>query len=601
MKTKKLLSLLLALMMMLSVVPMYASAAEPIALSASNVTEWPTANGEIYVGQILGEHITLVGGKVIYEGVEVPGHFEHFTPNISVSLASEVTKANLKFVPDDTTTYKGFNKLMSTDVTYAVKKTTPILLNENNPPIATKIKEGQKLAESTISGGVMKNPYNDKVDISSRVWQWDNPDLVVTESGKYLAKWEGDTRGYEIVTEYIYVEVEKDQKATALKTMPTVNFDYNPQFTWGEYSFDSAIAVVSGTDIEVPGTFSIIETKTDKVPNAGTYEVEVVFTPDDTESYIGFTTNVAVTVNAIPISFIDNEGNVVEDFAFEVEPGTKMNDIKALITTNLRVPKNAIISVEDNNAYAQNGRKYKLTINHDDRNYVGKELYFTVKFKNVELTPTITAIGLNAFKVNCGDYKPAGTFTITCNGEEITVTKANQDFACEVWTDNGGTYEIKAKYNPAENDYFIISDAEWAITVYAKRNLKASAMTYTVNGDAYASEIRANDIIVAKTSYEDFAHYVIKDGSGKEIVLEGVDITSREITFAMPDHDLTIEIKTNKEIEMEEAAANCDHICHNDNPLFQMLWKVLTFIFRLFDVQQYCDCGNLHYDAPFFG
>ena len=587
--------------MMLSVVPMYASAAEPIALSASNVTEWPTANGEIYVGQILGEHITLVGGKVIYEGVEVPGHFEHFTPNISVSLASEVTKANLKFVPDDTTTYKGFNKLMSTDVTYAVKKTTPILLNENNPPIATKIKEGQKLAESTISGGVMKNPYNDKVDISSRVWQWDNPDLVVTESGKYLAKWEGDTRGYEIVTEYIYVEVEKDQKATALKTMPTVNFDYNPQFTWGEYSFDSAIAVVSGTDIEVPGTFSIIETKTDKVPNAGTYEVEVVFTPDDTESYIGFTTNVAVTVNAIPISFIDNEGNVVEDFAFEVEPGTKMNDIKALITTNLRVPKNAIISVEDNNAYAQNGRKYKLTINHDDRNYVGKELYFTVKFKNVELTPTITAIGLNAFKVNCGDYKPAGTFTITCNGEEITVTKANQDFACEVWTDNGGTYEIKAKYNPAENDYFIISDAEWAITVYAKRNLKASAMTYTVNGDAYASEIRANDIIVAKTSYEDFAHYVIKDGSGKEIVLEGVDITSREITFAMPDHDLTIEIKTNKEIEMEEAAANCDHICHNDNPLFQMLWKVLTFIFRLFDVQQYCDCGNLHYDAPFFG
>ena len=71
MKTKKLLSILLALMMMLSVVPMYASAADPIALSASNVTEWPTANGEIYVGQILGEHITLVGGKVIYEGVEV--------------------------------------------------------------------------------------------------------------------------------------------------------------------------------------------------------------------------------------------------------------------------------------------------------------------------------------------------------------------------------------------------------------------------------------------------------------------------------------------------------------------------------------------------
>ena len=38
MKTKKLLSLLLALMMMLSVVPMYASAAQ-IALKATHVTE----------------------------------------------------------------------------------------------------------------------------------------------------------------------------------------------------------------------------------------------------------------------------------------------------------------------------------------------------------------------------------------------------------------------------------------------------------------------------------------------------------------------------------------------------------------------------------
>ena len=42
MKTKKLLSILLALMMMLSVVPMYASAAE--ALKATNVTQWPTVS-----------------------------------------------------------------------------------------------------------------------------------------------------------------------------------------------------------------------------------------------------------------------------------------------------------------------------------------------------------------------------------------------------------------------------------------------------------------------------------------------------------------------------------------------------------------------------
>ena len=108
---------------------------------------------------------------------------------------------------------------MSTDVTYVVKKTTAVLMDEANPPVATPIKEGQTLSESIISGGTMKNPYNEKLNLSSKVWSWVEPTQVITESGEYLAKWEGDTRAYEDITDYIYVEVEKDQKATALKTI----------------------------------------------------------------------------------------------------------------------------------------------------------------------------------------------------------------------------------------------------------------------------------------------------------------------------------------------------------------------------------------------
>lgn len=274
-----------------------------------------------------------------------------------------------------------------------------------------------------------------------------------------------------------------------------------------------------------------------------------------------------------------------------------------ILNAVLRVPANALTSVEDSNNYAENGRTYKLTVLYDENtNYTGNELYFTVKFKNVEVAPTIKAVGLNSFKVDCGDYKPAGSFTIICNGEEVATAKAGEPFACEVWTDNGGTYAITAKYNPTENDYFIISDAQWTTTVYAKRNLTvASAVTYTINGDAYAKEARANDMIVVKTAYEDFAHWVVTDGNGNAVTLEGVDLTAREITFTMPDHDVKISFKTNAQLELEEAAANCDHFCHSDNPLYQMFWKVLSFIFRLFDVQQYCDCGNLHYDKAIFG
>ncbi len=603
MKTKKLLSILLALMMMLSVVPMYASAAEPIALTEANVTVWPTASGEIYFGQKISDGITLSGGEVQYDGAVVAGHFEFTNPDFCPTSAGNQI-ASLAFIPNDSSVYVGFDVDYAWDVTYKVNKTTPILVSESDLPIATEVEAGAQLKTSVISGGAMKNPYNDsEPNINKAIWEWTNRRTIINESGYYEAEFVA--KGYEIVTREIYVKIAGETPETTIAEYPTIpELTYNPDVTWADIELAGGKAVIKGTETEVEGTFAIKDTRLNVAPNPNFTEIEVVFTPDDPEAALPYEFTIPVKVNPAHISFVDGEGNaVVEGFEFEVEPGTKMGDVRALLNTVLRVPANSIIQVEDSNSYAKNGRTYKLTVLYDENvYYTGKELYFTVRFKNVELTPTITAIGLNAFKVNCGDYKPAGTFTITCNGEEVATVKANQDFDCEVWTDNGGTYEIKAKYNPTENDYFIISDAEWAITVYAKRNLNVtSVMTYTVNGDAYAKEIRANDIIVAKTSYEDFAHYVIKDGSGKEIVLEGVDLTSREITFAMPDHDLTIEIKTNKQIEMEEAAANCDHICHSDNPLFQMLWKVLTFIFRLFDVQQYCDCGNLHYDAPLFG
>ncbi len=45
----------------------------------------------------------------------------------------------------------------------------------------------------------------------------------------------------------------------------------------------------------------------------------------------------------------------------------------------------------------------------------------------------------------------------------------------------------------------------------------------------------------------------------------------------------------------------CDHICHSNNALMKILWKIISFFYRLFNIQQYCDCGELHYDAPIFG
>ncbi len=62
------------------------------------------------------------------------------------------------------------------------------------------------------------------------------------------------------------------------------------------------------------------------------------------------------------------------------------------------------------------------------------------------------------------------------------------------------------------------------------------------------------------------------------------------------DHGCGYEFDKN-----EDPSDTCDHICHSSNALMKLLWKIISFFLRLFDIQRYCDCGVLHYDAPIFG
>ena len=44
----------------------------------------------------------------------------------------------------------------------------------------------------------------------------------------------------------------------------------------------------------------------------------------------------------------------------------------------------------------------------------------------------------------------------------------------------------------------------------------------------------------------------------------------------------------------------CDHLCHKDG-ILGFLWKIIRFFYRLFNIQQYCDCGDLHYEKALIG
>lgn len=586
-----------------------AFAITPVALTESNVTVWPIANGSIYFGQQISDGVTLSGGEVQYDGVVVAGHFEFIDAGYRPT-SSGTQFASLKFVPDDSNAYLGFNIDTAWDVTYTVNKTTPIFVDENDTvPVATEVEAGAKLSTSKLSGAQVMNPYYpEESKALAGVWKWAKSTTVVNESGYYEARI--TISGYERLTAQVYVKVASDIPETTIAEYPTVpELTYNPDVTWADIELTGGKAVLKGTETEVEGTFAI--KNLNAIPNPSKTEIDVVFTPANAEEALPYEFTIPVKVNALPISFgEDYKGTTIDDpFEVEVTYGSKVSGVLSAAKKHLNYPTPSVVMIEDANSLAENGKVYKVSVlNYNNSNYTGTYAYVKATFKTTEISSEIKSAigsGLNKFFIDCGSYSPMGTFTVYCNGEEIAEVKRGVSFDCEVYTDEGGTYEITAKYNPVENDNFIVDDAFWSITVAPVRHIKVantSSMPFTVNGNSgHTATIRTGDTIVMEYTMPEFAYWVIKDGNGKTVELDGIDVNEKKITFTMPDYDLKFSVKTPAQLEQEEAEANCDHICHSDNAFYQVLWNILSIIFRLFNIQQYCDCGAMHYDAPIFG
>ncbi|MBQ4644494.1 MAG: hypothetical protein IJB72_01890 [Clostridia bacterium] len=627
MKTKKLLSLLLALMMMLSVVPMYASAAEPIALTEANVVTWPTIEGEIYFGQKLSDGFTLSGGLVTSTGDEngsaITGKFEFIDPNYVPTSTSGI--AALKFIPENTIEYQGFDVEYAWDVLYSVKTITPVLADPNSPPVATPVEEaGNRLSTSTISGGAVKNPYTG--ELLAGEWYWTNRRTKVEEGGYYPAELSVGV-GYDVISMDIYVGIVGDAVETTITEKPTIpEIIYTPGLKWQDISLVGGKAVALGTETEVAGTFSH-SLRGDVT--AGTQTIDVTFTPNDITTAKSSTCQITVTINKAPIRFVDENG---EDIVPEITVpyGTKYNDIARLLNPYIKGPEYVYFVMGDLSSQLCANGTYTVTATapSDGAHYEDTELTFKIVVEKKVINPKFySTTGGSYIQDSSGIYRPEGTFDIYVDDELVHsgIKYLEDKFELTFPENVTATYTIKAVYNPVENDNFAIADIIYQKNVIAKHGLKLKngVANYKLGDDTLAKSITNETISITEGAVvaleavsEDFAEWIITDAKGNALDLDiktvvtnvdengGItwetvdgDLSCENIIFTMPTEDVIITLRTTKDI----AAENCDHICHSDNPLFQMLWKVLTFIFRLFDVQQYCDCGNLHYDAPLFG
>ena len=618
MKTKKLFILVLAVAMLFAGFASVAFAAEKLTASA-NVQSWPTlsyktADGKMYYGQTLEEALQINDDEVVLNaaGEQVAGHFEIRSPE-KIPNPGTGLKLDITFVPDDTNAYTSFSKLRSTLV-YDVQAVELVPVDENSAtPIATAIEAGSLLSTSILSGGEMTNPYNpNEPKLISTEWIW-SPSInepsrtIVSESGYYTAQFA--PAGYTPLYAQVYVEVLADFEIAEYPTIPELTYDAN--ITWADIELTGGKAVVKGTDTEVAGKFAIKDTRLSVTPNTYFTEIEIVFTPDDPEAALPYEFRIPVTVNPCPISFgSDKKGISIDDpYIFEVAPFADMGEVRDILKYyHLNWPGSTGVQIEDYNGTAEHGRIYEYYVReYSNSNYTGNIAYVKLVFATTEITPSIVRAGSNKFKVDCAGHSVPGTFTIYHNDVEIATVsrKDGYVFDCEVYTDEGGTSHIKAVYNPVENDYYVCNDAETTITVapmHTITNAKGTSshpINIKVNGSGDDSG-RTGSTVEMRATLDSFVYWIIKDADGKEVTLDGVDVNSKSITFLMPDCDLVVTYKTQADLDREEAIANCNHLCHSDNEIIRLFWNIINMFFRLLNVQQYCDCGELHYSAPLF-
>ena len=568
---KKPFSIFLVLMMLISVVPFYASA-EAIALTADNVVAWPTTSGEIYFGQKLSDGITLnsENALVTSDGTEtgtvIPGKWEFIDKDFAPTAWGKTSKANVKFTPENTDEYIGFEVTKSANVTYVVNKTTPVFVDEiNDPIVATDVEQGAKLSTSTLSGGQMKNPYTN--EIINKAWKWSSSSTIVNSTGEYKAIFTGGS-SYNKLEAMIKVKVIGTMQETEITQAPeTAVIEYSPTATFGDVVMVGGKAVIKGTDTEVKGTFSTSWADV-KVGNVGSKEIPVTFTPDDTENYIASEGKMTVTVTKGNYKLVNEDGEeVVPEFTMPYgttfDPGLKLGvALKNMIKdrSSLTGADAPYVSFPDHGTEEKapvGTNTYTVRINpgHDgNSSYQTTYLQFVLTIEPVVITTTAYwAIGGTIGGKVSHDVQ--GTVDVFVDGElvgdNIKITR-NKDWSFDYPIPATGDYTLKVVYNPIENDPHSMEDYETVVNVRMIRKIilpEDSRVTYKVNGDERTSIMRLGDTIELSTFGGDlFRGWEITDANGNAVDLGVADLMANQITFIMPDHDLYIEAQYEKEV-----------------------------------------------------
>ncbi|MBR2410287.1 MAG: hypothetical protein IKB08_01035 [Clostridia bacterium] len=515
---KKSISIILAVLMLVSCIPMFASAADPVALTTANITEYPVANfineSGAFFGMTVGESVALSGGEVRYDSNGdgtlsddeiVPGTFSIADPDTVPNVSGDTNnRVSIKFTPDDEALFTGFESAKDRNVQYYVQKTTPVFVDANDTiPVATEVEAGAYLADSILSGAAVTNPYNaNEPKIHTKTWTWDTSvntpkKTVVNESGYYHARFL--CPGYVTLTAWVLVRVKGDTSevkiSTSIEELPTVNEVLKVGTHLSDVTLTGGKAV-SMYGETISGTFSFEKPIT--LNQALTRSVNIVFTPDDNK-YKPATSSIRITVEQGEYKFLDKDGKETVP-VYTVPYGTALKDSAINIDT-LIGQTGCYLNAKNNTTckYSYNepdGQDYIISNSFSGVILPVGEHTFYVKVTPIGYTTTQTPPYIattlafiikvepvimnvmsvfhsgsgNELTVRVDNLGAKGTYDIYIDGEQIADDAEAKHYGTDTWLTIktpwtaaekiNKDYNVKVIYNPVENDPVFMEDYE---------------------------------------------------------------------------------------------------------------------------------------------
>ncbi len=393
---RKSLAVLLAVIMLASFMPLFASA-EAITINRNNVKIVPpsVSPAVIEYGQTLAD-VTLSGGECWYvdpdTGAEtlVPGHFEVRSTTTKPSV-SEAYKVPLKFISDDTTQYTNITSLLSALTT--VKSGTWPTIKVNGldgvlveAPTAAAILTGQQLREATLSGGVVNDAEGNAV---TGTWSYVYPTDYPAASGKYEVQFKAT--GYNVLKTTVDVTVTSNGNATIAEA-PAIQY----YMAVNDYLVDSTFIggkVIGDDGNEITtGKWTFADTDTQKAGEI-VFDKEGTFTYKAQWSALGYPilfADVTVTVDAgytvdkptltSPVYYVPTKGELPFVYGNATIPGTyTIADADSSVSSNKNTNQTAKVTfTPENKNYKPVTWSYNFKIQNNNIWYIQPEEPVTI-------------------------------------------------------------------------------------------------------------------------------------------------------------------------------------------------------------------------------